>query len=66
MKFLCKLLGHKQPKGYYGTQADRYLQLHVGPTDGIGRVHGSLFTECERCDERYQVGMIHVPTNVRA
>ena len=60
MAFLCKLLGHKIPPGYHGY-GKKYLNVRVGPVDGIDRIHADLTTECERCNTEFQVGKIHLP-----
>lgn len=60
MNIICKLLGHKIRPGHYGY-GERYLDVTVGPVDGIDRVHADLHTECERCGTRFKVGKIHLP-----
>lgn len=62
MHFLCRWFGHKIGGGYYKREGGEYFNVKVGPIDGIDRVHCHLYTECERCGEQYQVGMIHLPT----
>jgi len=63
---LCKLFGHRPEPGYYGDGIDgdcnRYFEVEEYITDGIGRRHAKLYTVCRRCQKRYQVGMIHLPS----
>ena len=58
---LCKLHGHKIGGGYYEREGGQYFNVQVGGIDGIDRVHCQLYTECERCGEKFQVGQIHLP-----
>jgi hypothetical protein len=61
MGLLCSLFGHVPGYGYGNTPGSGYFEVRLGPIDGILRVHAYLFTQCERCGQKYQVGCIHVP-----
>ena len=62
MKILCKLFGHVPEYGYGRSKGHGYFRISGTQTDGVGRIHAALTTECERCGKRYQVGMLHLPT----
>lgn len=59
MKLTCHLFGHKSVKGYEGTLP--YFKITARQTDGINREHATLQAECVRCDEKFPIGMIHLP-----
>jgi len=59
MSILCALFGHKPRQHDYS--GGEYMRVNVGATDGIGRVHATLYAKCARCEEEYRAGQIHVP-----
>jgi hypothetical protein len=61
MNLICFAVGHKTVDGY--EHCLPYFKISMTATDGIGRVHAWLETECERCGERYSIGMVHLPTD---
>jgi len=65
MKLLCDLFGHKPPvyaaKGWY-SPGEEYAQIVPGRIDGIDRWHGEVYAECARCQERFMVCRVHIPT----
>jgi len=60
MKLLCKLFDHKSVKGWCNGMP--YFRITGITTDGIGHKHARLQTECERCGEKFTIGMVHLPT----
>jgi hypothetical protein len=63
MNLRCFLFGHRPAFGYGGREGDGYFTQRVGQTDGMGRTHVYLDTTCERCGDKYQVGIIHALTD---
>jgi hypothetical protein len=61
VNLICKLFGHRPRFGYASIEGAGYFKVKSTVTDGIGRVHASLITECHRCGVVYQVGMLHLP-----
>lgn len=59
--FLCRWFGHKIGGGYYRREGGEYFDIRTGAIDGINRIHCDLYTTCERCNIRYQVGRCHLP-----
>ena len=62
---LCKIFGHKPPvykkKGWY-SPGEEYAKL--GPsivTDGIGRKHAIVYSDCARCRKEFKLCRIHLP-----
>lgn len=51
----CDLFGHLSAPSLYV----RLGSFHV--IDGIDREHRSLVTECVRCGETFQLGIMHLP-----
>lgn len=62
MKLLCFLFGHRPPFGYCDSEGEGYFRVHCGAVDGIGRHHAALWGACERCEETYKIGNIHIPS----
>lgn len=59
-KILCRLFGHYISGTYYPLSGyTRYFQANAGAVDGIRRHHIQLYTECDRCGEKFHVGNIH-------
>ena len=56
---MCKIYGHKQPKGYKGDFP--YLQIGATFIDGMGQVHAKLNARCDRCNKLYQIAFLHLP-----
>ena len=54
----CKILGHTPPM-YAGTPS--YGRMYRRGADGIGREHGVVYANCDRCGEEYLVIRIHIP-----
>ncbi len=52
---LCKMFGHKTPPSY------EYGQIIKEETDGIGRVHGTVTVECQRCEKSFKLIKVHIP-----
>lgn len=65
MNILCKLFGHQPPvyakKGWY-SPGEEYGSVIVNGTDGTGCVHAKVEAKCARCDEKFIVARIHIPT----
>jgi hypothetical protein len=61
MNWLCWLFGHRPAFGYSRVEGSGYMKINLMGKDGIGRLHASINSECERCGENYRVGYIHVP-----
>ncbi len=59
MKLTCQLFGHKVSRGYCG--GNPYFKIWTIVTDGINRDHAFLEDVCPRCNEKYTVGMVHLP-----
>lgn len=60
--FWCGLFGHHWVDGWYGDAP--YLKIQHAGKDGIGRLHGSLHCECDRCGQSYLVARIHLNDTV--
>lgn len=54
MSILCKIFGHTFRPNRYGS-VRRYA------IDNIGREHATVFAECDRCDEKFDLCHIHLP-----
>jgi hypothetical protein len=70
MKLLCKLFGHIPNPGYGRLRrpinsGEGYFDVKLAELDGVGTRHATLHTVCERCDEFYQIGRIHIPRERR-
>lgn len=65
MNLLCLLFGHQPPtyakKGWY-SPGEEYSKLLIGPTDGIGRTHASVFGKCARCKKEFKICRVHLPS----
>ena len=61
MNMICKMFGHQPAFGWYRKPGGGYFDIKYDSTDGLGIVHATLHCNCERCGEKYQVGMVHVP-----
>jgi hypothetical protein len=59
---ICALFGHRPAKGYGDQDGTSYFRQRFHATDGMGVVHVSLHTTCDRCSQDYQVGLIHLVT----
>lgn len=59
MKLLCRMFGHKVPRHGYYLNTPYFKRGRNRKVDGIGRIHQSLTTDCERCDSTFMFGMIH-------
>lgn len=57
---LCKIFGHKIPKGW--ANGAPYFKIDSIVTDGTGTKHAFLYTICDRCNEEYHIGNVHLPT----
>ncbi len=53
-KLMCKMFGHRHCPS-------QYSDLRESGTDGIGRVHGTVWAECERCYEKFVITHVHIP-----
>lgn len=53
--FRCTFFGHRADPWKYG-------KLREGPVDGIGRIHGDVTAECERCGAKFDVCKVHIPS----
>lgn len=60
MNLICKIFGHRA-EGYGKWKNEQYLEVMRGAVDGIGRHHASVHAQCDRCNEHYKVGNIHIP-----
>lgn len=64
MKTLCRLFGHQPPvyapKGWY-SPGEEYARVVPSATDGIGRKHAYVESECPRCKEKFTLCRIHLP-----
>lgn len=56
---LCKLFGHKLPRGYRGGTP--YLTPKYHAHDGMGATHLRLEGECERCGTKTAFALMHLP-----
>lgn len=69
MSILCSLFGHQPPvyarKGWY-SPGEEYGKVILGPVDGIGRKHAQVEAECARCQTKFIVARIHLPTEKKA
>ena len=61
MTIRCALFGHRPAFGYGRIEGEGYFEIRSIVTDGIGRRHASLYCGCERCGQRFKVGMVHLP-----
>lgn len=63
---LCKLVGHKPPvyakKGWW-SPGEEYGKLRYTGKDNIGREHAEVVAECARCQEKFVVARVSIPTN---
>lgn len=59
MSILCAIFGHKSHEHTFSGA--EYMHIKVGPIDGIGRVHATLYAICPRCGQRHRAGAIHLP-----
>jgi len=58
-KLFCSIFGHKtNEKVFTGGE---YMTISVGPIDGIGREHATLYGTCPRCRKVHRMGKIHRP-----
>lgn len=64
MNALCKVFGHQPPiyadRGWF-SPGEEYAVVKGGYTDGVGRVHAEVISECPRCKEKFKLCRIHIP-----
>lgn len=61
MRLLCKMFGHQpMENGWWGDIP--YIKIRGGYVDNIGRVHGTAYHECRRCETEYLAGRLHFNT----
>lgn len=64
MNILCKLFGHQPPvyakRGWF-SPGEQYGRITSSETDGIGRVHCTIASECPRCRKNFMVCRVHLP-----
>lgn len=62
--FHCRFFGHTPPvyaePGWF-SPGQEYGDLHVGTTDGIGRLHGHVTGNCARCEKTFIIARVHIP-----
>lgn len=64
MSILCHLFGHQPPvyaKRGWWSPGETYAEVKVFATDGIGRQHANIYSECPRCNRNFLLCRIHVP-----
>lgn len=61
-KLRCKLFGHKISGSNYSHPPyyTRYLSAKRGPVDNLKTHHARIIAECDRCEEEFFIGHIHV------
>jgi len=66
MNILCKMFGHKPltRSGHAGGVA--YAGVSANQVDGVNTWHLTLRAKCPRCEERYDICKVHVPSNTPA
>jgi len=60
MKLLYFMFGHRPGFGYGHQEGQGYFEQKFDTTDGMDRTHVRLYSTCECCETRYQVGRIHL------
>lgn len=64
MNIICKIFGHQPPvyavKGWY-SPGEEYARVIESITDGIGRQHAFVESECPRCHQGFTLCRIHLP-----
>ena len=68
MSVLCKLFGHQPPvygeRGWW-SPGEEYAKVEKSiVTDGIGRHHATVTSECPRCGREFKLCRIHLPENL--
>lgn len=68
-KLLCKLFGHQPPvyekPGWYSPGEEyAHIREHSLVTDGIGREHVEVMSECPRCRQEFKLCRLHLPENM--
>lgn len=62
---LCKLFGHQPPiyseKGWFSPGQEYAVRVSSPVTDGCGRLHALVYSECPRCGVVFLLCRIHVP-----
>lgn len=61
MGLVCRVFGHRPAgPGWWGDIP--YMKIRECGVDGIGRIHGAAYHECEWCGEEYIAGRLHLNT----
>lgn len=64
---ICYIFGHEPPvysnKGWF-SPGQEYARVDPKAitTDGIGRKHAIVYSDCPRCGQRFKLCRIHLPT----
>jgi len=65
MNIICKIVGHAPPvyekKGWYSPGEEYGTLKNIRP-DGTGRLHAEVWATCARCEEKFKVARIHLPS----
>ena len=56
-RLICWLFGHRQHAGWWGDGL--YGTVQIGPIDGTGRTHFSVYKACDRCGQVYTLARFH-------
>lgn len=63
-ELVCKVVGHKPPtyakKGWY-SPGEEYAEVILGPIDGTGLRHATVYGTCARCESCFRLARIHLP-----
>ncbi len=62
---LCMTFGHQPPvyaeKGWFSPGQEYATKVINEETDGVGRKHARVMSECPRCGKEFKLCRIHIP-----
>lgn len=64
MNIICRAVGHVTSGEHPRCPGEEYMEIDYFCVDGVGRKHAIIHAECQRCGDRFKVGMVHISNSI--